>query len=127
MGVVIDETTTVTKIVSSLPDKYIHFQKAWDSVPEANQTMANLLSRLRKEELERKQALASSSEKEVSKKSAAFVTDTRGLKKDPKIAAEKKKTSCHQCGFRGHWKRECRTPPHKWKHRQDEQHENSTW
>jgi hypothetical protein len=36
MGVIIDEATAVTKIVSALPDgKYHSFKKAWDSVPDA--------------------------------------------------------------------------------------------
>ena len=51
MGVNIDESTSVTKIVSALPDdRHLAFKKSWDSVPEEKQTMAMLLSRLKKEE-----------------------------------------------------------------------------
>lgn len=52
MGVSIDETTAVTKLVSSLPAAHSTFKKAWDSVDPANQTMVNLLARLKKEDLE---------------------------------------------------------------------------
>ena len=55
MGMNIDESMTITKVVSSLPDELDAFKKAWDSVPTAAQTMRNLLARIRKEELERKQ------------------------------------------------------------------------
>ena len=55
MGVNIDESTSVTKIVSALPDdRHLAFKKSWDSVPEDKQTMTMLLSRLKKEDLETK-------------------------------------------------------------------------
>ena len=49
MKVTLDEATIVTKVISSLPEDYNVFKKAWDSVPDASQTTAMLLSRLKKE------------------------------------------------------------------------------
>jgi len=52
MGVAMAESAVVTKIVSAL-NKEVHgsFKRTWDPVPDAEQTMDRLLSRLRKEEL----------------------------------------------------------------------------
>src|SRR5882757_2492708 len=110
MGVVTDPTTVVTKIVSSLPDSpYLAFKKAWDSVPEASQTMPMLLARLRKEELESKQ----STQSESAPKSAAYATSSkqwadREKTKTSRIDELKKRTICKNCGKVGHWYKECR-------------------
>jgi hypothetical protein len=108
MGVAMDETTVITKIVSSLPDAQFNaFKKAWDSVPEATQSMTMLLARLRKEELERKQA--EKSNPAPSKPPAAFSSDSRPKGKKPSLEELKKKSNCNNCGKRGHWARECRS------------------
>jgi len=55
MGVSIHKTTTVTNIVSCLPeDKFHAFKKAWNSIPDANQTVNMLMASVRKEELTNK-------------------------------------------------------------------------
>ena len=127
MGVAIDETTVVTKIVSSLPDDFLAFKKAWDSVPDTSQTMRMLLSRLRKEELEAKQKEKVT--EESAQKSAAFAASSRqnGSKKqrggqhqhvqqqlkhserNRRTDELKKRTNCSKCGKLGHWYMECRS------------------
>lgn len=46
-----EEVTLVTKVLHSLPESFRNLISAWDSVPEKEQTMKNLLPRLMKEEL----------------------------------------------------------------------------
>ena len=113
MGVTIDETTVVTKIVSSLPDdQFLAFKKAWDSVPDASQTMPALLARLRKEELQMNQS--EKAEKEVEKKSSAafanFPKSKQSFNGNRKTRAQleedKKRLPCHVCGRLGHWARQ---------------------
>ncbi|CAL8145066.1 unnamed protein product [Orchesella dallaii] len=71
MGVTLDESMVVSKIVSSLNDeRHGAFKKAWDSVAADNQTMANLHARLKKEELEIKQR-----DHKESTQSAAFIAN----------------------------------------------------
>src|SRR5882757_2870022 len=109
MGVAIDEVTTITKIVSALPEKHKPFQKAWDSVPSDSQTMANLLSRLRKEELE--ESGDRNADKSIST-SKAFQAKMESVPKDdlPMRSSKeiRKKTKCFKCNKMGHWANECR-------------------
>ncbi|OXA48994.1 Copia protein [Folsomia candida] len=110
MGVVMPEASIVTKIVSSLPDEeYNAFKKAWDSVPDKDQSMIMLLARLKKEELERKESKPAATNQDAAK---AFLThDQKKDKKKQSIEELKKATTCHGCGKKGHWKRECRSNP----------------
>ncbi|CAG7815563.1 unnamed protein product [Allacma fusca] len=73
MKVHLDEATVVSKVISSLPDEYMSFKKALDSVPEASQTRTMLMSRLKKEELERKDV----EDSEDAGTSRAFFGETR--------------------------------------------------
>lgn len=115
MGATNDETTTVTKIVSSLPNVHKAFKKAWDSVPAASQTIPMLLSRLKKEDLEKK---LSTSQKDSVDEVQAFQSQSkpdqadRNSKQD-KIKALKKKTNCKKCVKMGHWPKECRSKPNR--------------
>jgi hypothetical protein len=113
MGVPMGETMVVTKIVSSLPDDKFHaFKKAWDSVPEASQTMPMLMGRLRKEELESKQFHETQST-EVHQKAKAFSTHATGKNNGKKgkqsIEERKKNSTCNNCGNKGHWWKECKS------------------
>jgi hypothetical protein len=77
MGIKMEEATVVTKIGSLLPEDELHaFKKAWDSVAEASQTMPILLSRLRKDELEIKQAESRKGE-DAHSKAPAFATNAK--------------------------------------------------
>ena len=104
MGVTIDETTAVTKMVSSLPDdKHQAFKKAWDSVPEDRQTMENLLARLRKEDLELKHTAV---EEKSANQAKAFQAKTdkasNAESRKKKIEELKKRTKCNKCHKVGH-------------------------
>jgi len=114
IGVPMEESAVVTKIISSLPDsKYSAFKKAWDSVAEASQTMTVLLARFKKEELDQKGSEGQSTKKEKSK--AFFTSDhKKGGKGSPagksqNPSSDRKKGKCHFCGKEGHWKMECRS------------------
>lgn len=111
MQMVIDPVTVVTKTVAALPDsKYQAFKKAWDSVPQASQTMPMLLSRFKKEDLEQAQAKALKTPKpESSSKAYQTGQKSSGNNGKKKSIAERKKTSfCNNCGKKGHWAAECR-------------------
>jgi hypothetical protein len=112
MGVPMDETMVVTKIVSSLSDDKFHaFKKAWDSVPEASPTMPMLMGRLRKEELESKPFHETQSSEAVHQKANAFLTNATGKNNGKKgkqsIEERKKSSTCNNCGKKGHWWKEC--------------------
>ena len=111
MGVMMDETTVITKIVSSLPDaKYEAFKKAWDSVPDDKQSMRMLLARLKKEELE--QQKVTEDDGKTSEKTTAFSSQQWKSNKNGKrsqIDNLKKRTKCNNCGKIGHWYKECRS------------------
>lgn len=51
IGSPIPDDQIVAKVMAALPSKYNHFRNAWQSVPNTDQTMGNLLSRLKIEEL----------------------------------------------------------------------------
>ncbi|XP_076285580.1 uncharacterized protein LOC143211633 [Lasioglossum baleicum] len=50
LGEAVSDTAIMAKVLGSLPSKYNALQTTWDSVPEARQTLDNLLERLLKEE-----------------------------------------------------------------------------
>ena len=73
MGVEQNEQTVMMIVVSALPDpQFTMFKKAWHSVPEANQSMEFLLSRLRLEELENKKFSKDQQREEKKRKPKAF-------------------------------------------------------
>ncbi len=109
MGVNMDPVTVVTKIVSSLPDaKYLAFKKAWDSVPDASQTMTMLLSRLQKEELDHK--LKEGTEDVSSTRASAFAVfhkKKQGWGPSSVPEGSGKHVKCFRCGKPGHFARKC--------------------
>jgi hypothetical protein len=46
----ITESIVISKLLTVLPEEYKHFSSAWDSTPEENKTLKNLISRLAIEE-----------------------------------------------------------------------------
>ena len=135
IGIVLDDSTVVAKIVSALPDEdFAAFKSAWDSVPDADQTLSRLLARLKKVELELKEkaeAAIASGEAEV-----AFKSQHKGQKKKNKggnsnpnnpngnggnnpnpngngsgSSGNKKErrpnVKCYNCNKMGHFKRDC--------------------
>lgn len=57
----IDDDMIMSKLLSSLPDKYKHFATAWDSTGKSDRTLPNLTSRLIAEEARSKNSFESES------------------------------------------------------------------
>lgn len=111
MNVPISDAMTVTKIITALPDDPYHaFKKSWDSSPD--KSMNSLLARLQKEELERKMVKAEpSSSNTKTTQQIAYATKKVATKENKESIADlKKKTTCNNCGKKGHWWKECRAP-----------------
>ncbi|CAG7731317.1 unnamed protein product, partial [Allacma fusca] len=109
MKVTLDEATVVTKVISSLPDDYRAFKKAWDSVPEANQTRAMLMSRLKKEELERKTDSDAAEEVEMARAFASRPDQIKKMDKKTYSPDQKRRPKCYKCGKIGHIRKDCRS------------------
>jgi hypothetical protein len=107
MGVVIDDDMEVARVISSLMDnKFRNFREAWRSVEVGKQTTAQLLSRLKTWELEDEQAAKAKHSNESPKAYAAGKPNKQKKSKE-ELAELKKKTKCHFCKRKGHWKSEC--------------------
>lgn len=113
MGHPKDQTEIVTKVLHSLPPSYRHLITAWDSVPEAEQTLANLLPRLFKEELMNKELsrldIKDSSESSALYHKSGFLSGSSQTKKQKNASTKKDKFKgvCHYCGKKGHKKVDC--------------------
>lgn len=109
MGETISDSSIVSKIVSSLPSNMKAFKSSWDSVVSSSQTMAYLLVRLRKEDLEKQQF---SEQKEERHKAHAYNASQQTKPNNPQrkkqIEDLKKRTRCNFCKKIGHWVKECK-------------------
>lgn len=85
----ISENMVITKIISSLGEKFRHFVSAWDSVPAEKRNLSELTARLIIEEQRNKTY-------EEDEKTTAFKVEDRKARK------------CFVCGKAGHYKRDCR-------------------
>ena len=105
----------VTKVIMSLPSSFRHLISAWDSVPVKEQTMANLLPRLQKEEmLSKSMAGLSDDDTEPAAlyhKSGQFKKKPASQQHDKKFSGpskkEKFKGKCFHCNATGHRKADC--------------------
>lgn len=105
-GRTIEEELVVSKITSCLPASCKPLKASWDSVPVREQTMANLLQRLKKEDQEIK---AETEDNSANVNAEAFMTKTgnkgkgNSSKKNPNHGL-----TCHYCKKRNHVVKDCR-------------------
>lgn len=110
VGEVLSDVAINTKIMMTLPGKFNPLITAWDSVAAENQTRANLIERLIKEEQrltimdETAEALAATNIGKKNIKRNDKKSDSPNLN-NVKI---KKDIECYFCHKRGHYARECR-------------------
>lgn len=106
MDAAIDDEMEIARVLSSLADdKYRQFCEAWRSVDQAKQTPILLLSRLKTWELEKGEA--NKFTEESSKAYSAKRFERKQPKSKEELADLKKRTKCHLCKEKGHWKSEC--------------------
>lgn len=104
-----NEVELVAKVLHSLPSSYRHVISAFDSIPRDQQTLANLLPRLLKEEMLNNKSNALDT-KDDNGSSALYSKGTGGKNQQHKNSKTKIKFtgSCHYCGNKGHKRTECR-------------------
>lgn len=96
VGVNIDESMVVTRIIMTLPSDYRHFGSSWEATAENDRTLQNLTNRLLAEETR----LESYEPNEVTTHTAFFSGEKQPNKKG-------KPGKCFKCGQHGHWKAQC--------------------
>lgn len=107
-----EEVTLITKVLHSLPSSFRNLISAWDSLPEQEQTMENLLPRLMKEELLNKgMAGLHLDDAEGNALYSKGKSRQNNSNNDPKKHINKNqnkfKGKCHGCGKYGHKRTEC--------------------
>lgn len=97
----------LNRILNTLPNEYLEFRNAWESVPSCERTISSLTERLRLHE-QRLEELHP-----VENKNVAFVAKPSHAKKTPDKSysnqneAKNKKFKCFFCGLSGHVKKNC--------------------
>lgn len=116
-----DEVTQITKVLHSLPPSFRNLITAWDSVPEEEQTMENLLPRLMKKELLNKgltglnlddadtgSALYNKGKRRQNNNNNNSTTNNCKKNQNRDQNSQRKfNGKCHNCGKRGHKRSEC--------------------
>lgn len=92
----------MSRIMSVLPSKLAHFRTAWDNVSGEQQTIEKLIQRLRLEDERLKDA---------GKGPEVNVQNALVSKQHNKQGQTSKATTCHKCGKKGHFMKECRGKP----------------
>lgn len=113
-----EEKALITKVLTSLPKSYRPLLTAWDSVPEDQQTMENLMPRLLKEEdIDKSTGELNLNEDEETtalfSKTGKHNQQQFSKNSQNQLVRQKSKFkgNCHYCAKFGHMKRDCR----KWK------------
>ena len=103
----------VSKLLSSLPEKFELFIVAWNCTPKAEKTRETLIARLIKEDKRLAEKEATTLTLRVQKTSLNDAkSDAKSDSKKKKLSKKgieelKKKTRCGFCKEKGHWAREC--------------------
>lgn len=111
VGVNIDDSMLITKILMTLPSEYRHFSSAWESTAANDRTIINLTNRLMVEE--QRLGIQNFNLNEVSSSQALVAKQQTGAKgkqnqrNQKKTGKTKQKGKCFKCGSTEHWKRDC--------------------
>lgn len=87
LGEEISDKMIVTKVLMSLPENMKHFVTAWESTPEANRTLTDLMSRLMLEEERNK----------CSETSAALAVQKLAIRREYNKIGHKTQIKCFEC------------------------------
>ena len=95
----VKKSMVITRVLSSLPNKFRHFHSAWDSVADDKKKLEILTSKLMAEELR-------IPESEELKQSTALCANY-DVKSDANRKKFNKKIVCFNCGKPNHYKKDC--------------------
>lgn len=104
------EISLVTKVLHSLPSSFRHVISAWDSMPQNEQIMANLLPRLLKQEVLNNMAKVKINDNDsvaLYSKNAKHEKTSKAPSSGQKYGKIKFSGQCHHCRKKEHKKSEC--------------------